>query len=421
MLAWLKKHNVTTMLFALLLAVVIWYVVMGVINPDIEMTFSDIKVTIVGQTELYNRLEYSILSGTEFTMDVSLRGKRNIMLNWKKSDIELVADVSTISSSGEVRVPCAVNLPDSSVSVTNSSDLRITLLVDKMTTKEIPVVPEMHGSLDESLRLGQVTVLQDSVTVRGSASALASISRAVVRIPLAELSYTVTNQYPMTVMDNRNQPVQSEYVQLLTSTVEVHLPIQMIRTVPVRGSLSYGGGLTPAQADLSVSPEMITIIGERTKVEELDYISIAPISLSGIIDTHRANYPLELPEGVTCPSGRTSVEASVSVKNLTEKRLELHNIMVQGAAEGYSVFLLDRPVSVRIRGNADLLRTVNENNFSVVLDLNQSELTVEGEQPLPVAVTCLLRVNIELLEDDYVATVSVSKHDQAPLEPVSGE
>ena len=80
MIAWLKKYQVLNKLLVLLAAILFWFIVMSVINPDIEISFSNVKVTINGVTELYDRMNYSILSDTDMTMDVRLRGKRNVVL-----------------------------------------------------------------------------------------------------------------------------------------------------------------------------------------------------------------------------------------------------------------------------------------------------------------------------------------------------
>ena len=101
---------------------------MTVINPDISMDISDVKVTIKGETEmLYNR-EYSILSSTDISVNVKLKGKRNAILGLKKSDVEVIADVSQISGDGENVIQCEVSTPYSEdITVTNRSDLKITV------------------------------------------------------------------------------------------------------------------------------------------------------------------------------------------------------------------------------------------------------------------------------------------------------
>ena len=52
MIAWLKKYQVLNKLLVLLAAILFWFIVMSVINPDIEISFSNVKVTINGVTEL---------------------------------------------------------------------------------------------------------------------------------------------------------------------------------------------------------------------------------------------------------------------------------------------------------------------------------------------------------------------------------
>ena len=52
MIKWLKKYNIMLKFLSVIAAVVLWFFVMSVINPEITTTYRNVKVTLNGVTEL---------------------------------------------------------------------------------------------------------------------------------------------------------------------------------------------------------------------------------------------------------------------------------------------------------------------------------------------------------------------------------
>ena len=69
----LKKYRIFSKLLALAAAIILWFVVMSIINPDLEVSFSNVKVTFNGKTDLYNNKGYTILSDTNMEMEHAQR------------------------------------------------------------------------------------------------------------------------------------------------------------------------------------------------------------------------------------------------------------------------------------------------------------------------------------------------------------
>lgn len=409
MFAWFKKYHVLNKLLALAAAVLFWFVVMSIINPDIEISFSDVKVTINGKTELYNRMEYSILSDTDMTMDVTLRGKRNVVLRLKKSDIELICDVSQISGDGENRIMCSVNTPDGDITVVNRTELIATVLVDKIIDKELNILTETTGELEENLRPGAIELSQQTVTVRGPTIELAGISHAVVTLPLDGVTSSATVQAPILLVNDAGETVELVYSQLLTKTVDAYLPIQMIKEIPLKITLNSGGGLTDQEVDTVITPSKITVIGERAAVEEIESLSLGMIDLEGIGDGITAEKEFVLPSGISCMNDRVSATVMVTVKDIVVKPFTLTDIQLLGANDHYDVELIDQTISVRLRGNATLLDTISESDFTAVVYVQELDIDSEGMMFAPVKITFKPAVNAALVESEYSVTVNVTR------------
>ena len=415
----LKKYHIFSKLLALAAAIILWFVVMSIINPDLEVSFSDVKVTFNGKTDLYNNKGYTILSDMDMTMDVTLRGKRNDVLELNRDDIELICDVSQITGDGENRIMCTVNTPKGdSVTVVNRTELIALVRVDEIVEREVSIRVETSGALVENLRAGTISLSTDTAVVRGPAMEVAEISHAVVTVPLYGIENSMTQTLDLVLVDASDAVYQSKYVQLLTKTVDVDVPVQMIKELPLQITFNSGGGITEDEVDTFIAPSKITVIGERSAVEEIEYLSLGMIDLDGIGDGVTTERDFMLPSGVSCMSDRSSATVTVTVKDIIVKSFDLTNVQFIGNHDSYDVTPIDTSVTVRLRGNATLLNTITRNDFTVVVMVNSLNVTGEGVLLAPVQVLFKPAVNAVLTEKEYTMAVSVTaKVPDEPLDP----
>lgn len=419
MIAWLKKHDILYIFFTGILAIVLWFFVMTVINPDISMDISDVKVTIKGETELLSNREYSILSSTDISVNVKLKGKRNAILGLKKSDVEVIADVSQISGDGENVIQCEVSTPYSEdITVTNRSDLKITVAVDKIIDKEVEVRLEYTGSLAQNLKLGTGTLDADRITVRGPQSEVSKIWYAKAVADLTGLDDTVTKTLPLELVDNSGEPLTLTYSQAQSETINAQIRILQIVEVPLRVTVVSGGRLTENEVDVRITPSKVTLIGDRELLAETEFLNLGRIDLDGIGDSKTTELQFILPSGVSCQTDRTSAVVEVSVKNIEVREYPLPSafIAISGGDGRHSVTISDASLTLKLRGNSTLLDSVTPQDISAVIKLDELGLT-EGITQLPVSVTIKTGINATVIPGDYHVTAHVTPvHSDIPPE-----
>ena len=133
------------MAISLLAAICLWIYVVTVVNPEGTTTISNIPVTFSG-AEVLREDQGLVLSGDYQDMvTVSFTGKNSDMkkLEQNKEEISAVVDVSKIRStrdytlSYDLLLPDAV--PDSAVTITDRTPGNITVHVEKLVKKPVPV------------------------------------------------------------------------------------------------------------------------------------------------------------------------------------------------------------------------------------------------------------------------------------------
>ena len=169
----MKKSKLITMAISLLAAICLWIYVVTVVNPEGTTTISNIPVTFSG-AEVLREDQGLVLSGDYQDMvTVSFTGKNSDMkkLEQNKEEISAVVDVSKIRStrdytlSYDLLLPDAV--PDSAVTITDRTPGNITVHVEKLVKKPVPVKGDFSQvEVADGYMLDSTTFDYDTVTVQ---------------------------------------------------------------------------------------------------------------------------------------------------------------------------------------------------------------------------------------------------------------
>ena len=87
----------TVMLGAFVLAILLWFYVLGYDSPNFEKRFAGIDVSVSGAAELKEKNGFAVLSEFSFTVDVTVAGKKTDVNRLSSDDINAYIDISSLS------------------------------------------------------------------------------------------------------------------------------------------------------------------------------------------------------------------------------------------------------------------------------------------------------------------------------------
>jgi YbbR domain-containing protein len=156
---------------AVVLALLCWYLVTG--REKVE-TWVDIPVELVGTPE-----DLFVREGLESRLKVRLRGPQSIIRGLDPRGLAYTLDMST-AQPGEAVVPFevdAVKVPKA-LEVVELSPQRMTLTIDRLSRKSVPVDPMWKGRIGDDYRLVNAAAAPAEVVLRGPAQVLDRLERA---------------------------------------------------------------------------------------------------------------------------------------------------------------------------------------------------------------------------------------------------
>lgn len=374
---------------SLLAALFIWVYVTGTQEEPIEKSFSNVEVVFIGEDTLQASRGYVINNISAETVSVKINGTRRNIGSLSASDVKATIDVSMISQTGTNTQYYTLTYPDGvdadAVSIVSSNPSVISFNVTRMSTKQVPVEVQFKGSTAEGYIAGEVEYEPKAITISGPESELEEIDHVYAEIGGDELTMTRTADVPFVLMDKNGNELASDGFEFDVSTINVTIPISMMKEVSLYVQCIYGAGATEENTSIEIEPSTITISGDTSVVSGINRIDIATIDLTDFALTLQDTYAIPLPNGVENVSGVTKADVTIEIQGVSTKQVTVTNFNYTGLPDGYYVEeIITQNLEVKVRGAQDVLDQIQSSNLRAVADL--SEVTQTGIMYVPVKV-----------------------------------
>lgn len=385
----LFENKIFWAVVSLLAALFIWVYVTGTQEEPIELSFNNVEVVFTGEDTLQASRGYVINNISTETVSVKISGTRRNIGSLSASDIKATIDVSLISQTGTITQYYTLTYPDGvdadAVSIVSSNPSVISFNVTRMSTKQVPVEVQFKGSTAEGYIAGEVEYEPKTITISGPESELEQIDHVYAEICGDELTMTRTADVPFVLMDKSGNELSSDGFEFDVSTINVTIPISMMKEVSLYVQCIYGAGATEENTSIEIEPSTITISGDTSVVSGINRIDIATIDLTDFALTLQDTYAIPLQNGVENVSGVTKAEVTIEIQGVSTKQFTVTNFNYTGLPDGYYVEeIITQNLEVKVRGAQDVLDQIQSSNLRAVADL--SEVTQTGIMYVPVKV-----------------------------------
>ena len=388
----MKKSKLITMAISLLAAICLWIYVVTVVNPEGTTTISNIPVTFSG-AEVLREDQGLVLSGDYQDMvTVSFTGKNSDMkkLEQNKEEISAVVDVSKIRStrdytlSYDLLLPDAV--PDSAVTITDRTPGNITVHVEKLVKKPVPVKGDFSQvEVADGYMLDSTTFDYDTVTVEGAESVVDQIEYALISMNRTNVDKTISEQLDYTLVDANGEAVDTSELTMDVQAIDVTLTVVMYKEVQLDVKFIDGGGATSSDVSYTIDPETITLSGDATALEGVNTILLDNIDLSAIMKNEDTVLrQIIIPNNATNVSGEQEAKITLRIKNKEISTIRSSNITFTGVADGLEAKSIAQQLQVTYRASSEDVKRISANNVRIVADM--TEFTQPGTYQVPVEV-----------------------------------
>ena len=379
-------------IFSVLIACALWMYVEINENQVIEHRVSNIQVVRLNE-QILNDRDLLVSALTPESITLTFECSRSVANRLKTDTVSVSIDLSVINSRGSVTLPYELNLPSNvdgnEANVVNRSDSRISLYIDRMERRPVQVNVTYTGGAAEGYIQDPVEYGPRTVLVSGPTEIVSQISEARVTVIRENLTSTITDDLPFVLYDVGGEEISQDLFDQLSFSDEmitVTVPIKMTGTVALTVERIYGSGATEQNVNITVDPPWILVSGDPEEVRDLNSIILGTVDLTRFEYSNPYTFQIVMTNNnITNMTGVTEASVFAEVLGLEIKLFSISNINYVNEPAGHTVDIISRGIDVRIRGKAEDMVNLTEDNIRVVANLSESNLGT-GTQRVPARV-----------------------------------
>ena len=303
------QNDIFLRIFSLALAIFCWIYIVFITNPEIEIKINNVKISLANHQSIKNE-GYIVSEEISTTVNVKIKGTRRMLADLDENSIIAYVDLTDCTEAKTYDLPVNIKLPYDGVSLVSSDITKISVDVDKYSTKDIPISYSYSGALKDSHYSieGEPHLANKTVTVSGPDPILSTIEKATITIDLSNASDDVSGFAPVTLLNSNNSPVTSNTLDIKNDKVSYTCIVHAKKVVSIEPTLSDNVNY---EAKV-IGNNIITIEGSASKINATPSIPTDTIYVSEGSGVYTVN--LDIPEGVTTKEDIRTVNVQVTKK-----------------------------------------------------------------------------------------------------------
>jgi YbbR domain-containing protein len=386
------RGNLPWLLLSVIISVSLWVLVTVEVDPIVTNTIGNIQI------EVQDAPKTVLVQPAALSVEVTVSAPSDVWPELKVDKFRAILDASKV-------VPGAQDLPVKIVSldprarVESWTPEKITLRVDPLQSKLVPVQVIQLGAVPDLYQSGSVLTTPVEVTVNGPQSSVDQVTTAVVEVSLDGMTSTIDKSFrPVPETD---AGARVDRVSIVPEAVLVEVPIEqklLYKTVPLQPKLQGNVSLGYQVVGVTIDPSTATLVGDPKTLNQLQFVSTKGVSIDGATSDTEVTVDLELPGTVALARSQSTV-VRVLVTSVTGSKIILVSPRVVNGAPTVNYSLTPGALNVTISGPIPVLSHLGPDDVPVVVDAHG---LVTGTMSLPADVTVPPLAHLESVEPTSV-------------------
>lgn len=374
------SKNTAPKVLSLIFAIVFWIFVMDQVNPEMMREFNDIKVQIIGIEELKSK-SYELMGKRDFSVNVSVKGRRSDILKLTEENIQIIADIGGFGKGAQnITLDKKVNVED--IIITEISKPNVQVVIDEIVRRPINVQIITQGSVPDGYVNEEMTYSLQQVFVNGPESFVQTISSIRGLINITNSTSLINEDVAVSAVDSNGEVVTG--IEVETNYISVTIPVLKKKSVIIQAGVDGTPKDGYQVTDVVVTPSNIEIKGERDFVNDLKFIETLPLSTLGASNTFDMNVTLDMPKDIfLVDDSITTVNVQVTIEKIitTEFIFEIKDIPVLNLDDklNHNIKDFEGAILLKISAVESILKNINKGDLALYIDAGEAEV---GENEL---------------------------------------
>ena len=383
-------NNKIAMLFSLVAAFAIWIWVAIEKSPVVEVTVSSVPVKIDMENSVPAQLNLQTFGQTEFSVDVTVTGKRFVVSTLAPEDITVTAQTNYVDSAGNKSLQLkAVSASGKGFDIVRLSQNYIDVYFDTYKEAEFAVVAKITAPNNQPVTdgciLGDVLFSKNTVIVSGPSTEVNKITGVVAETAVSAPLTATTTVQPEIKLQTENAEVLSN-IKMNTGDTAITMTMPVLKRVTLPTSVTFRNtptGYLNESVPYTVSPSKIEAAVPIEKIDEIKSISVGTVDFAELdIGNNFFNFKASDITEYAISDSSARFKVNVNMTGLTSATFSVppQNITVTAQKDGYTATVIAEPIeNVRVIGTPEEIAALTNEMMFAEVDLSDANLQA-GEQ-----------------------------------------
>lgn len=367
--------------FSFVIAFSIWTWIAIEKSPEEQRVISNVPVQINLENTIPEQLGLQIFGESEFTVDVTVKGKKYIISSLDSDDIQVVANTNYVDSAGSKTLQLKVTPKDATEDFVISSTSSTYVEVYFDTYKEIEVALEssidtkLDSCVPDDCLAGDIVLSKNTVLLSGPATEINRIT-GVSAIATIDEVLEKTTTFDTKIEINTTDGTDLEYTRINTGDSGITLSVPVLKVVTLPTAVEFKNApsyFINNPLEYSVSPSTVKVAIPVDAIETTKYFVVDTIDFADIANSYNTFYVNSdsVNSYKIMDDSVKRFKISVNASDLASKTISVpvSAIKVKNDREDYSVRLnTTRDVTVTVVGSKSEIETITADYLRIEID-----------------------------------------------------
>lgn len=389
----IKNSKFANIVFSVVLAVVVWFVLMLTAFPETSVVVKDVPVDYSLDGSYADVAGLSIVSRGDATVNVKLSGLRYVIGDYTAEDLKVSLNLDAVRASGSYELALNVSSVDGDeFTIDEIGPETVHVEFDYLISKTFSVadgtlaadLSNVKADIGYILDADEVTITPSEVTISGPKDYVDQVTSCVISFDEEQVFSRSTNSSDTTaVLYSSGAVFENPKVTLNTDTFNVLVPVYMKKVINLDVEVQPSfDGFDLSSLKYTINPPGITVRTQDASVANLSEIFLGYIDLRQVGLDSAFDFPIPESDRYTIISGVETARVTFDLEGYSSKVIAVPNsqIYVINAPDNYRcVVEQERIKNITVVGPEEIISRIDASDVVAQIDLLDYSV-VEGDQ-----------------------------------------
>ncbi len=297
-------------------AIIIWFYIIIVADPSVDVPINDIPIRYVNQTALEER-GLALISDSDATVELKIRGSRKKIANIDNKNVYATVDLANIGKTGTFSLPISISIPYEYDEIVNKKPYNADVVIDRVLEQERDIQVFTSGEVANGYIAGKAQTSSKTVVLTGPSTILSGIRGVAAYVNYDDRSAEIKDTEKLYLVGENGKKIEADsniydMVKMDIESVEVVCPIMKLKSVPI--VLNTDDFSEAANYKISVQPSNVSIYAENEVLDMISELSVEKIDFAKLVSEGSVKAGLVIPEGISLRDGISEVTIKASAR-----------------------------------------------------------------------------------------------------------